>query len=67
MLLHTSEWRFDVVVKNFCNKRKMPWKRRCFNGIFGAPVGIRTLDLLIRSQTLYPAELRAHIAFATLL
>ena len=27
----------------------------------GAPVGIRTLDLLIRSQTLYPAELRAHV------
>ena len=33
----------------------------------GAPVGIRTLDLLIRSQTLYPAELRARIASATLL
>ena len=29
-------------------------------GFRGAPVGIRTLDLLIRSQTLYPAELRAH-------
>ena len=26
----------------------------------GAPWGIRTHDLLIRSQTLYPAELRAH-------
>ena len=26
----------------------------------GAPAGIRTQDLLIRSQTLYPAELRAH-------
>ena len=26
----------------------------------GAPWGIRTLGLLIRSQTLYPAELRAH-------
>ena len=33
------------------------------NGIeyfFGVPGGIRTRDLLIRSQTLYPAELRAH-------
>ncbi len=30
---------------------------------FGAPEGIRTPDLLIRSQTLYPAELRAHIDF----
>ena len=29
---------------------------------FGAPEGTRTPDLLIRSQALYPAELRAHIA-----
>ena len=29
----------------------------------GAPWGIRTLGLLIRSQTLYPAELRAHEAY----
>ncbi len=29
--------------------------------VFGAPEGIRTPDLLIRSQALYPAELRAHI------
>jgi hypothetical protein len=28
---------------------------------FGAPAGIRTPDLLIRSQLLYPAELRAHV------
>ncbi len=27
---------------------------------FGVPGGIRTPDLLIRSQTLYPAELLAH-------
>src|SRR5579863_1958773 len=26
----------------------------------GAPGGIRTPDLLVRSQTLYPAELQAH-------
>ena len=26
---------------------------------YGAPEGIRTPDLLVRSQTLYPAELRA--------
>ena len=31
---------------------------------YGALEGIRTPDLLVRSQTLYPAELRAH---ATLL
>ena len=29
----------------------------------GVPGGIRTRDLLIRSQTLYPAELRAHMFF----
>ena len=28
----------------------------------GAPEGIRTPDLLIRSQTLYPAELQARIS-----
>ena len=33
----------------------------CF---LGAPWGIRTHDLLIRSQTLYPAELRAHVSFS---
>ena len=27
---------------------------------FGTPEGIRTPDLLVRSQTLYPAELPAH-------
>ena len=31
----------------------------------GEPGGIRTHDLLIRSQTLYPAELRAHMLFLT--
>ena len=29
--------------------------------LLGAPGGIRTPDLLMRSQTLYPTELRAHI------
>ena len=28
----------------------------------GVPEGIRTPGLLIRSQALYPAELRAHIS-----
>ena len=32
----------------------------------GTPGGIRTPDLLVRSQTLYPAELRAHNHIATL-
>ena len=30
----------------------------------GAPEGTRTPDLLIRSQTLYPAEIQAHILLA---
>ena len=29
---------------------------------YGAPGGTRTPDLLVRSQTLYPTELRAHSA-----
>ena len=28
---------------------------------YGAPEGIRTPDLLVRSQTLYPAELQAQV------
>ena len=31
--------------------------------LFGAPGEIRTPDLLVRSQTLYPTELRAHHFF----
>ena len=35
--------------------------KHCASTVFtGEPGGIRTHDLLIRSQTLYPAELRAH-------
>ncbi len=33
--------------------------KRCFYN--GTPWGIRTLDLLVRSQALYPAELMAHL------
>ncbi|GEM_PF-4437003 len=33
-----------------------------FKGFYGTPGGIRTPDLLIRSQTLYPAELLAHLS-----
>ncbi len=29
-------------------------------GLHGVPGGIRTPDLLVRSQSLYPAELQAH-------
>ena len=40
-------------------KNKKPLKSFDFNGFLSAPRGIRTHDLLIRSQTLYPAELGA--------
>ena len=35
---------------------------RTFNTLFGDLSRTRTCDLLIRSQTLYPAELRGHSA-----
>ena len=37
--------------------------QNCTEVFFGAPEGTRTPDLLIRSQTLYPAELLAHNCF----
>jgi hypothetical protein len=36
-------------------------KTLCFIEESGAPGESRTPDLLVRSQTLYPAELRAHV------
>ena len=39
---------------------------RLFIGGSGAPGGIRTPDLLVRSQTLYPTELRAHVGQFTM-
>ena len=42
-------------------------KSNFFEGYFGGPGKIRTPDLLIRSQALYPTELRARMAdFAAL-
>ena len=43
-------------------KKKTDAIRVCF---FGALKGIRTPDLLVRSQTLYPTELSAHASFET--
>ena len=34
--------------------------------LFGALGGTRTPDLLVRSQTLYPAELPAHLLFVAI-
>ena len=50
----------------FCKKRML--KSASFDAdpniyyrtFFCDPVGVRTLDLLIRSQSLYPAELPSH-------
>ena len=39
---------------------------REYREVYGAPGRIRTSDLLVRSQALYPAELRAHIALLQL-
>ena len=44
-----------------CQKaiKKQHSGKECVNGN-GGPGRIRTCDLLIRSQTLYPTELRSH-------
>ena len=36
-------------------------RKRSVYGTFGTLWGTRTLDLLVRSQSLYPTELTAHI------
>ena len=51
-------------------KTRKPLKYKAKETLFsvslvGEPGGIRTHDLLIRSQTLYPAELRAHMLSVT--
>ena len=45
-------------------KTKNPRNRMIPGKILGAPGGTRTPDLLVRSQTLYPAELLAHRLFS---
>ena len=42
------------------NKKEEQPRKRDFSS-FGAPEGTRTPDLLVRSQTLYPTELPAHM------
>ena len=48
-------WLTPLKVKDLSIKYK-----KKFNSDFGAPGEIRTPDLVVRSHTLYPAELRAH-------
>ena len=55
----------DCLVPSFrkTNPNKPFFTMTCSDkSIIGVPEGIRTPDLLIRSQTLYPAELLAHDA-----
>jgi hypothetical protein len=54
--LHSSFGKKQRVAPNLSNPL-------FFYKISGAPWVIRTPDLLVRSQTLYPAELRAHCQF----
>ena len=48
-------------IKRKPQKNKNPAKPYAMRDSCGAPGGIRTPDLLVRSQALYPAELQAHI------
>ena len=47
------------IVRSLRAKTERPLTRRGLS-VFGAPGEIRTPDRLVRSQVLYPAELRAH-------
>ena len=49
-----------VRIPSYDDKKNTKAVKNCF-GVFGTPEGIRTPDLLVRSQTLYPTELPAHI------
>ncbi len=71
-LPHPSAWSCKLPHEQTCTKQASEQKRpsdpnpqmTCNSfrnlGFYGAPGEIRTPDLLIRSQSLYPAELRAH-------
>ena len=49
-------------VPTFCRKNKKPCNRCGYRVLLGTAEGIRTPDLLVRSQTLYPAELQPQVA-----
>ena len=44
------------------NKKDFQWKTLKVLDFTGDPGGIRTPDILIRSQTLYPAELQSQLS-----
>ena len=63
LVLMTAQLLYHKLVglsSTFFFERNEPQIPRSAALLFGAPGGIRTRDLLIRSQTLYPTELRAH-------
>ena len=47
--------------------KKKPLAQTTQEVLTGAPEGTRTPDLLVRSQSLYPAELQAHLFFNSLI
>ena len=49
----------------FCNETKKLVASDTTLATSGTAEGIRTPDLLVRSQTLYPTELSAHASFET--
>ena len=58
-----SYWRRLICLSNYFKRKSacLYWQTLSC----GAPEGTRTPDLLVRSQSLYPAELRAHMLFRT--
>ena len=59
ILFAFGEVGFESLVFKVTKKEEQP-RKRDFSS-FGAPEGTRTPDLLVRSQTLYPTELPAHM------
>ncbi len=57
----SGRYTMSVVTPTFIIEPKKNSSCKLHELFYGDPVGIRTLDLLIRSQSLYPAELPSHI------
>lgn len=56
-----SKYEIVIFVRPLIEKEKAPKPLQIKGFGTGTPEGIRTPDLLVRSQTLYPAELPAHM------
>ena len=55
-------FRVDTFFRSKCTKHKKRGPQWTPFFMFGAPDTIRTCDPLVRSQVLYPAELRVHVS-----